>query len=129
MKRFMRPICAAAAMLCACQAQAGESPFGWIYTADLHPQGTGEYEHKSFLQSGQSQGQYHYLQNKEEIEWGVTDRLQLSGYFNWSYANAFRNGFDGATGGPGVSQFLDASFDPYSRYEKTRFDSVALEAI
>lgn len=30
------------------QASAGESPFGWIYTADVHPQGTFEYEHKSF---------------------------------------------------------------------------------
>lgn len=131
MKRFAKSICtvATAIVMSACAANAGESPFGWIYTADVHPKGTGEYEHKSFLQTGQSQGQYHYLQNKEEIEWGVTDRLQLSGYFNWSYANAFRNGFDGTTGGPGVTQFLDASFDPYARYEKARFDSVALEAI
>ncbi|WP_206734797.1 hypothetical protein [Bradyrhizobium zhanjiangense] len=129
MKRLVGPICAAAVMLTACQARAGESPFGWIYTADVHPQGTFEYEHKSFMQSGQSQGQYFFMQNKEEIEYGLTNQLQISGYFNWSYANAFRNGFDGTTGGPGVTQFLDASFDPYSRYEKTRFDSVSFEAI
>ncbi|WGD53547.1 hypothetical protein QA641_06430 [Bradyrhizobium sp. CB1650] len=28
-----------------------------------------------------------------------------------------------------MTQFLDASFDPYSRYENTRFDSVSSEAI
>ena len=110
-------------------AWAGESPFGWIYTAEIHPQGTFEYEHKSFLQSRQSRGTYAYLQNKEEIEYGVTNQLQAALYFNWSYANAYRNGIDGVTGGPGVSQFLDASFDPFSRYSKARFDSVALELI
>jgi len=110
-------------------AQGGESPFGWIYTADVHPQGTFEYEHKSFLQSRQSRGNYSYLQNKEEIEYGLTDRLQISGYFNWSYANAFQNGLDGLTGGPGVSQFLTPSFDPTTRYNKARFDSLSFEAI
>jgi hypothetical protein len=110
-------------------AGAGESPFGWIYTAELHPQGTFEYEHKSFLQYRQSQGTYSYLQNKEEIEYGVTNRLQVAGYFNWSYANAFRNGVDGTTGGPGVGQFLDENFDPFSRYSRARFDSIAFEAI
>ncbi|WGD53548.1 hypothetical protein QA641_06435 [Bradyrhizobium sp. CB1650] len=64
MKRFVGPIYAAAVMLTACQAK---SPFGWIYTADVHPQGTFEYEHKSFMQLGQSQGQYFFMQNKEEI--------------------------------------------------------------
>lgn len=110
-------------------AQAGESPFGWIYTADVHPQGTFEYEHKSFLQSRQSRGNYSYLQNKEEIEYGLTNRLQIAGYLNWSYANAFQNGIDGLTGGPGVSQYLTSSFDPFSRYNKARFDSVSFEAI
>lgn len=111
------------------QASAGESPFGWIYTADVHPQGTFEYEHKSFWQHRQSQGDYSYWQNREEIEYGVTNRFQISGYFNWSYANAYRNGIDGLTGGPGVSQFLDTSFDPTSRYRGTRFDSVSMEMI
>jgi hypothetical protein len=110
-------------------AVAGESPFGWIYTADVHPKGTWEYEHKSFLQQGQSQGQYSYLQNKEEIEYGLTDKLQIGAYFNWSYANSYRNGIDGLTSGPGVNQYLAATFDPYSRYRGTRFDSVSFEAI
>ncbi|MCS3926183.1 hypothetical protein M2175_001214 [Bradyrhizobium elkanii] len=60
-KRFAGPICVTAVMLTACQARAGETPFGWIYTADVHPQGTFEYEHKSFMQLGQSQGQYFFM--------------------------------------------------------------------
>ncbi len=110
-------------------AQASESPFGWVYTTDVHPRGTLEFEHKSYLNNGQSQGQYAYLQNKEEIEYGVTDRFQAALYLNWSYANAYRNGIDGTTGGPGVSQFLTGSFDPLSRYDRARFDSVAVELI
>lgn len=108
-------------------AHAGESQFGWLYTADLHPQGRAEYEHKSWLQEGQSQGDYSYLQNSEEFEYGVTNRLQLAGYVNWSYVNADRNGIDGRTGGPGAD--LGPHDDPFGRYRKTRFDTVAIEAI
>jgi hypothetical protein len=108
---------------------AGESPFGWLYTADVHPPGTMEFEHKSFLQQGQSHGQYSYLQNKEEIEYGVTDKFQASLYLNWSYSNAYQNGIDGTTSGPGVSRYLSDSFDPLSRYRKARFDSVAFEFV
>jgi hypothetical protein len=88
-----------------------------------------EFEHKSFLQQGQSRGQYSYLQNKEEIEYGVTDKLQASLYINWSYANAARNGIDGMTGGPGVSQFMNPAGDPFGRYSRARFDSFSFEFI
>jgi hypothetical protein len=108
-------------------ARSGESPFGWIYTADIHPPGRFEYEHQSFLQRGQARGEYNYLQNREEIEFGVTNRLQLSAYLNWSYARAFRNGIDGTTGGPGIDLF--GARDPMARYGMTRVDSVSLEAI
>jgi hypothetical protein len=108
-------------------ARAGESAFGWIYTADVMPKGRYELEHSSFLQSGQTRGRYNYLQNKEEIEYGVTDRYQIAGYFNWSHANASRNGIDGATGGPGVD--LGPNDDPFGSYRKTRFDTIAIENI
>lgn len=110
-------------------ASAGESLFGWLYMAEIHPPGTAEYEHKSFLQQSQSRGHYSFLKNQEEIEYGVTDRLQLAGYLNWTYANAARNGIDGTTGGPGVSQFRDSSADPFGRYSRARFDTVAAEFI
>jgi len=130
MKRvFVAAMTLAFSAACVSYSEAGESPFGWVYTAEVHPQGTFEYEHKSFLQYRQSQGTYSYLKNSEEIEYGLTNTLQIAGYFNWSYTDAKGNGIDGTTGGPGVTQFLDASFDPYSRYSKTRFDSVAVELI
>lgn len=108
-------------------AHAGESPFGWIYTADVHPPGTLEYEHHSFLQRGQVGGDYDYLINREELEYGVSNKFQLAGYFNWSYVNAYRNEPDGSTGGPGTD--LGMNDNPFGRYRKTRFDSVSLEAI
>lgn len=128
--RTLTKLAAALGLAAACAAgaaHAGESPFGWIYTADVMPKGHFELEHSSFLQQGQTQGTYNYLKNREEIEYGVTDRLQLSGYVNWSYTNAYRNGIDGMTGGPGTD--LGPNDDPAGRYRKTRFDGVSLEAI
>lgn len=111
----------------ALSAQAGESPFGWIYTADLTPKGAREYEHKSFLQNGQSKGEYSYWKHAEEIEFGVTDNLQVSFYLNWSQVNASKNGVNGETGGPGTD--LSASDNPFGRFRQTRVDTVSSEII
>ncbi|ANA35746.1 Lipoprotein [Ralstonia mannitolilytica] len=116
-----------AACLLSMGANAGESPFGWIYTADVMPKGRFEFEHQSLLQQGQSQGSYSGLLNREEIEYGVTDKFQLAGYFNWSYVNAKANGVDGTTRGPLTD--LGPNDDPTGRYRKTRFETVSLEAI
>lgn len=115
------------ASLASVAAFAGEGIFGWIYTADVMPAGRYEFEHQSFLQHGQAQGDYDYLINREEIERGITDRFQLAGYFNWSHVDAYRNGVDGLTGGPGVD--LRDTDDATARYRTTRFESVSLEAI
>jgi hypothetical protein len=108
-------------------ALAGESPFGWVYTAEVMPTGRFEFEHQSFLQHGQAQGSYDYLIHREELEYGVTSRFQLAGYFNWSQVNAYRNGVDGLTSGPGVD--LGPADDDRARYRTTRFKTVSLEAI
>jgi hypothetical protein len=108
-------------------ARAGESPFGWLYTADVQPPRTFELEHWSWLQHGQAGGQYDYVINKEELEYGITNRFQISGYFNWSYVNAIRNEPDGATGGPGTD--IAENADPSGRFTRTRFDSVAVELL
>jgi hypothetical protein len=108
-------------------ANASESPFGWLYTADVQPPGTFEYEHWSFLQHDQAGGTYEYLQNSEELEYGITNRLQVSGYLNWSYVNARRNEPDGTTAGPGTD--IGPDDDPFARYTRWHFDSVALEVL
>ena len=113
--------------LAASQATAGESPFGWVYVTDVQPPGTFEYEHWSYLQHGQAKGTYHFLKNREELEYGITNKFQVAGYLNWSYVNAFRNNPDGTTGGPGTD--VGGDDDPLGRFTRARVDSVSLEAI
>jgi opacity protein-like surface antigen len=108
-------------------AQAGEGSFGWIYTLDLQPKGTWEFEQKAFLQRGQSQGTYDNWQFKSELEYGVSENYQIGLYANTSYVNAYRNGIDGETGGPGTD--LRDGFDTSNRYKRFRFESFSFENI
>ena len=108
-------------------SQAGESLFGWVYTTDLTPKGAFEFEHISDLQHRQSQGTYEYLRHREEIEYGVTDNFQISGYLNWSMIDAYRNGKTGTTEGPGTD--LGANDDPFGRFKRTTVDSISMELI
>lgn len=108
-------------------AHAGEGSFGWIYTLDLQPKGTWEFEQKAFLQKKQSQGDYANWQFKTEAEYGVSEDYQIGLYANTSYVNAYRNGIDGSTGGPGTD--LSSGFDTSSRYNKFRFESFSFENI
>lgn len=107
------------------QAFAGESPFGWIYTTDTHPRGKREFEQWIETQRGQSQGEYTNVLLRSEIEYGVSDNYQIALYANQRYVNAYRNGIDGTIGGPEVDP--SNGFDPTSRYEKYRFESVSIE--
>lgn len=108
-------------------AVAGENGFGWIYTLDLQPKGKWEIEQKAWLQRGQAGGDYDYWQYKTEVEYGVSPDHQLGFYLNSSDVNAYRNGINGQTGGPGTD--LPAGFDTSSRYRKFRVDSVSVESI
>jgi len=116
---------AAAALAAAYPASAGESPFGYVYTTDTHPQGKAEFEQWATLRTGKPHGDYNLWQLREEIEVGVTNDFQLSGYFNWSSVNAFRDQADRTTGGPYVPEDIDTS----KRYSATRFDTVSVEGI
>lgn len=127
MARFRAALLACVCLLPFAAAHAGESPFGWIYTAAIQPPGTFELEHHTYWQEGQAGGDYSYFINREELEYGVTSRFQIAGYVNWSYVDAFRNEPNGTTGGPGTD--LSPHVSPYSRYRDTRFDSVSVEAI
>src|SRR5216683_4788659 len=72
--RRYRLICSLWAALIALSAggpaRAGEGPFAFIYTLDLQPQGTWQFEQWEWLQAGQSQGQYASLTNRSELEYG-----------------------------------------------------------
>lgn len=109
------------------QAHAGESQFGWIYTADLHPKGKSELEQKLFLQHGQSRGQYDNLRIQTEYERGMSDNWQLALYVNSRAINAYRNGVDGETSGPNVDP--PQGFDTSKRYRNSTVETVSVESI
>lgn len=105
-------------------AYAGEGSFGWVYTLDLQPKGTLEFEQRLQINQGQARGQYDLWQARTELEYGVTDDFQLSGYLNTSRVNANQNYADGTTSGWLVP--ASAGNSPYSR---TRIDGVSLEGV
>lgn len=117
-----------AVLACSAQtANAGESPFGWIYLTEIHPAGTKEFEQQIFIQRGQTQGDYTNTLLRTELEFGVTPKYQTSFYLNTHFIDAFRNGIDGTTGGPDTD--IPEGFDPTSRYKMHRVESVSWENI
>jgi len=107
-------------------AVAGDSPFGYVYTTDVHPKGNWEVEQWVTNRHGQSQGTYDAWQYRTELEYGLTDNLQVSLYANYAHVNAYRNRTDGTTG-PGA--FIPDDVDPDNRYSKTFFESFSNEWI
>lgn len=80
-------------------AQAGEGSMGWVYTLDLQPKGTLEFEQRLSLVRGQAQGSYDLWQSRTELEYGVTNDFQLAGYLNYYKVNAGSNDITGDTTG------------------------------
>lgn len=108
-------------------AGAGEGPFAFIYTLDLQPQDTWQLQQWEWLQTGQSQGNYAFLTNRTELEYGFRPWYQVGIYLNTEYTSAFRNGVDGNTGGPGTN--IDPNSDLTAPYSSFRFKSVSMEHI
>jgi hypothetical protein len=95
-------------------AQAGDSPFGYLYTADTHPKGEFEFEQWMTVRKGKAQGDYALGQYRSELEYGMTDRFQASLYWNSYSVNAFANDAGGETAGPYVPENIDRA----SRYRR-----------
>lgn len=108
-------------------AFADEPLFGFIVTTDTLPKGQKEVEQWVTLREGRSQGDFHVVQTRTEVSWGVTDKLQVSGYLNLAYANTFHNTPSGDTGPPEI--FADYTADPDRRFKKLRLESVSAEAL
>ena len=127
--RLMRTVLASAlaASIGVPAAWAGEGPFAFIYTLDLQPRGTWQLEQWEWLQAGQSQGNYDFLTNRTELEYGFRPWFQVGLYLNTEYTYAYRNGVDGTTGGPGTN--IDPRSDPFAPYSTFRFKSVSFENI
>jgi opacity protein-like surface antigen len=111
--------------LCAANARADEPLFGYVYTSDLLPKGKWEIEQWITAQYKQSQGRYLGLPMRTEIEHGITDNFQVSGYLNYSHVSANNNAVGGGTSGLHIPE----DHDPSQPYSNTHFDSVSAEFI
>ncbi|APG31158.1 DUF6662 family protein [Granulibacter bethesdensis] len=70
------------------KAQAGEGLFSRVYLTDTMPKGTFEVEETVRNRSGRAFGQYNGTDFRTELEYGITDKLQVAGYFNTLLMNA-----------------------------------------
>jgi len=105
--------------------QAGEGNFGWIYTLDLQPKGSYEFEQRMQWNHRQEAGRYEDFDMRSEIEYGLSDNLQIAGYVNTNYVNANQNDRFGETAGSRIPESIDTS----KSYSKFRYESVAAELI
>jgi hypothetical protein len=114
-------------------ACAGGGVFGWIYTLDLQPKGSLEFEQRLQLNQQQAAGTYEAWTARTELEYGLTNDLQIAGYINSYYTNASQNYTNpeacgdsaSCTAGYGVPE----SHDPDSPYRKSGIEGGSLEAI
>lgn len=74
---------------------------------------------------GQAHGEYHNLQGRTELEYGLTDNWSISGYLNYSYISASNNSVFHDTRGLDIP----AVHNPSLPYSALRFDSVSVESV
>lgn len=106
-------------------ANAGEGNFGWIYTLDMQPKGTYEFEQRMQWNHRQEGGRYENFDMRSEIEYGLTDDVQIAGYVNTNYVNANQNDRFGETAGSRIPESIDTS----RSYNKFRYESASAELI
>jgi hypothetical protein len=80
----MSAVAAVAVILaCATTAQADERKFTYSYEAKTLPQGSWEFEQWATLRAKREIGKIWFVDLREELEYGVTDRFNIAFYFNW----------------------------------------------
>lgn len=105
-------------------ASAGEALFGWVYTLDIQPKG--KYEFAQHTQWNHKQkGDYDNVFLRSELEYGLTDNIQIAGYANFDYIKATRNDRNGETAGSKIPEAIDLT----KGYSKFRYDSVSFETL
>jgi hypothetical protein len=127
-KNFARAAAAAALLAGACGvARADEPLFGYVYATDTLPKGKVEIEHWDTLREGRSEGEFHVLQDRTEVSYGLTDKLQISGYLNLAWADVRGNIPSGETAAPEI--FADYHVNPDKTFNHFRLETVSAEAI
>ncbi|WP_325775720.1 DUF6662 family protein [Acinetobacter pollinis] len=117
-------------------SHAGESLFGFAYTLDTQPKGTFEFEQRFDVTHGQRTGTYNLGLYRSEIEYGLTDNLQVAGYLNAYSIQAKKNYLnadmcEGHTDGePCTAGFgVPSSAHDSDSYNKFKIDGGSLELI
>jgi hypothetical protein len=110
------------------QADAEEPLFGYVYTTDLLPQGKFELQQWATWRAHKADGQFNVVEGRTEFEYGVNDRLQVSAYLNYEWAQAYHdNVITGSTLPPGTLANLLVGADEH--LNTTRFTGVSVEGI
>jgi opacity protein-like surface antigen len=76
-------VTAVAVLACASVARADERKYTYSYEAKTLPQGGLEFEQWATLRAHRDVGKVWFLDLREEIEYGVTDRFTVAGYLNF----------------------------------------------
>lgn len=108
-------------------ARADEPLFGVTYTTDLLPKGAFEVEQWMQWRHQKNSGSYDQIENRTELSYGVTDRLQASLYLNYNWTQAYQNGPFGVTTPP--EQFADFQANPTGHFNATRYVGTSGELI
>jgi hypothetical protein len=130
--RFAAPLLAACLFAAAGPASAGEGVFGWVYTLDLQPQGKAEFEQKVDVTAGQAVGSYHLGSYRSELEYGVTDNLQIGAYLN-AFSISAKNNYlspETCTTIPCTAGFgVPSQYNNQDRYTRRGIDGGSFEVI
>ena len=114
-------------------AHAGEGVFGWIYTLDLQPKGSLEFEQRLQLNKQQATGSYNAWLSRTELEYGLTNDFQIAGYLNAYYVNANQNYTNPEACGDAATctggQPVPEGHNPATPYRKGGIEGGSLEAI
>ena len=112
---------------------AGEGLFGWIYTLDLQPKGSLEFEQRLQLTTGQANGKYDFWYSRSELEYGLTDDIQVAAYLNAYSVEAAQNYINPEVCGDSVSctsgYGVPDTANEFDGYGKTGLDGGSLEGI
>jgi hypothetical protein len=101
--------------------RADERKFTYSYEAKTLPQGTWEFEQWATLQTRKEAGIWNTLLLREEIEYGITDRLTSAIYLNSKY--------QGNTGVPGFDNERTFGFESMSSEWKLKVTDPSTDVI
>jgi hypothetical protein len=109
------------------KAWAQEPTFGFTYTTDTLPKNKFEITQWSTTRFDKAQGSFRLQENLTELEYGLTNRLEMAVYADYDSTEAYHNGPFGVTTPP--EPFSNDVPPPNSHYRNTRYIGATVEAI